>query len=303
MNSRNTALYLSFIGFLLAVTLIWYGRAYILDRAAASAKFDGQRAYSDVQTQVAFGPRLPGSEAHARALDWMQGELESAGWQVEVQDAESMGHPVRNLTARRTDDPPEYILGAHYDSRIYADRDPDPGKWTQPVPGADDGASGVAVLLELARTLPKDSVPVWLVFFDAEDNGDIPGWDWLLGSRAFVADMTVRPDGMILVDMVGDSDLSLPMEGNSDPVLRSSIWDTAGRLGYGNVFSPAPKYFIEDDHLPFIQAGIPSVDIIDINYAYWHTTSDTPEHVSPESLQIVGSVLWTWLGGRNRQPN
>jgi glutaminyl-peptide cyclotransferase len=303
MNRRKIAVYLIAVGILFAIMLAWYGRAFLLDRQAASAKFDGDRAYADVQAQVAFGPRIPGSDAHAKVLEWMRAELESAGWQVEIQSSESMGHAVRNLLAHRNGTPPQIILGAHYDSRIYADRDPDPGKWTQPVPGADDGASGVAVLLELARTLPKDSVPVWLAFFDVEDNGDIPGWDWLLGSKAFVAEMTVKPQAMVLVDMVGDTDLSLPMEANSDPALRIAIWNTAAQLGYGDVFVPRPKYYIEDDHIPFIDAGIPSVDIIDIDYAYWHTVSDTPEHVSPRSLKIVGDVLLEWLIRQNRQSN
>ncbi len=147
--------------------------------------------------------------------------------------------------------------------------------------------------------LPADAPPVWLVFFDAEDNGKIPGWDWTLGSKAFVADMTVKPKAMLLVDMVGGADSTFYMDGNSDTQLRNSIWDTASRLGYQDIFIPHVKYNILDDHIPFIQAGIPSVDIIDIDDKYWLTTSDTPEHVSPKSLQIVGTVLWTWL----TQPN
>lgn len=303
MTRRNIIIYLFGIGLLLILLSVWYVRAFILDRAAAFAKFDGDRAYADVQTQVAFGARTPGSDAHAKVLEWMRTELESAGWQVEIQQAQAMGHPIQNLIAQRTDQPPQIILGAHYDSRIYANLDPDPNKWTQPVPGANDGASGVAVLLELARTLPKNTVPVSLVFFDAEDNGDIPSWDWLLGSKAYVAKMTAKPKAMILLDMVGDADLSLPMEGNSDPALRKSIWDTAAKLGYENIFIPEPKYFIEDDHTPFVRAGIPAVDVIDIEYRYWHTTADTPEHVSAQSLQIVGDVLWTWVTQQNPQSN
>lgn len=301
MNKRNIAIYLITIGILLALTLGWYMRAFFLGQPSASVKFDGARALADVQTQVAFGPRIPGTDAHAKVVEWMRSELETAGWQVEIQQTESMGHPIQNVIAYRTSDPPQYILGAHYDSRIWANRDPNPAKQHDPVPGADDGASGVAVLLGLAHTLPKDAPPVWLVFFDAEDNGEIPGWDWLLGSKAFVANMTVKPQAMILVDMVGGANLSLPMEGNSTPSLSASIWQTAADLGYKNTFVPQVKYDIEDDHVPFLQAGIPAVDIIDIDYPYWHTTSDTPDHVSAESMQIVGNVLWTWLTQQNRQ--
>jgi glutaminyl-peptide cyclotransferase len=300
MTNRTIAIYIAGIGILLALILAWYGRAFYLDRLRASATFDGERAYKDIQTQVAFGPRIPGSDAHAKTLDWIQRELESAGWQVEIQQSQSMGHPIQNLIASRGGQPPTYLLGAHYDTRIYADRDPDPSKQSLPTPGADNGASGVAVLLELARTLPPNSPPVWLVFFDAEDNGKIPGWDWLLGSKAFVSTMTVRPKAMLLVDMVGGINPTFYMDGSSDPGLRASIWDTAAALGYKQFFPPSVKYNIFDDHIPFIQAGIPSVDIIDIDYNFWLTTEDTPEHVAAKSLQIVGDVLSNWLRSQNR---
>lgn len=295
MTRRRKLVYLAFISGLFLLLLAWYALAYALRPQTASIKFDGERAYADVKTQVSFGPRIPGSPGHARTVDWIRTQLESAGWHVEIQQSTSMGHPIQNILAYRVDAAPQVLLGAHYDSRIYASRDPDPAKQTQPVPGANDGASGVAVLLELARTLPSGTVPVWLVFFDAEDNGTIPGWDWLLGSKAFVAGMKTPPKQMILLDMVGSPDLSLPMEGFSDPGLRASVWSTAARLGFGGIFLPRVKYNIEDDHLPFLDAGIPAVDIIDLDYAYWHTTSDTPEHVAPRSLQVVGEVLSGWI--------
>ncbi len=296
MTVKRKAIYLGVIAALLLAVLAWYAVAYVQAQRRVPTTFDGARAYADVQAQVAFGPRIPGTEAHAQEVAWIRQQLQAAGWQVEIQQAQLMGHPIENIRAYRSAAAPRYILGAHYDSRIYADQDPDPSKQTQPVPGADDGASGVAVLLELARTLPQDGVPVWLVFFDAEDNGKIPGWDWLLGSRAFVAGIKVHPQGMILLDMVGQNNLSIPMEGNSDETLRKEIWNKAASLGYGNVFIPRVKYTIEDDHLPFVQAGIPAVDIIDIDYPYWHTTSDLPQYVSPRSLQIVGEVVSGWLG-------
>jgi Zn-dependent M28 family amino/carboxypeptidase len=288
-------LYLGTIGALFILAAGWYGFAFLHAPPQSHTSFDGERALRDVETQVAFGPRIPGSDAHARALAWMQAELAAAGWQTQTQSVTYQGHDIENLIASRSQDPPQIIVGAHYDSRLRADRDPDPSRRTDPVPGANDGGSGVAVLLELARTLPPETVPVWLVFFDAEDNGRIPGWDWILGSEAFVANSKVTPGAMVLVDMVGGTDLHLPMEGNSDPTLRQSIWNTAAQLGHGAVFEQGVKYSVEDDHLPFIRAGIPAVDIIDLDYPYWHTTSDTPEHVSAKSLQTVGDVLETWL--------
>lgn len=261
--------------------------------------FDGARALQDVAYQVSLGPRLPGSDAHAQAVDWYLEQLAAAGWQAEVQEAEYGGQIVRNVVAKRGSGQPWYILGAHYDSRIYADLDPNPDLRQQPVPGANDGASGVAVLLELARVLPADwPGTLWIVFFDAEDNGNIQGWDWILGSRAFAEQLEGRPDGVVVVDMIGDADLGIPLEGNSDVELRDEIWGLAADLDYGDIFIPEVKYNILDDHLPFLELGIPAVDIIDLDYAYWHTTQDTTDKVSAQSLQAVGDVLLAWLLGQ-----
>jgi Zn-dependent M28 family amino/carboxypeptidase len=224
----------------------------------------------------------------------MQAELEAAGWQVEVQEAIVMGHPIQNLVARRGDAAPQVILGAHYDCRIAADRDPGPGK-DAPVPGANDGASGVAVLLELARTLPRNTVPVWLVFFDAEDNGGLPGWDWILGSRAFAPTLTSAPRAVVIVDMIGDADLDIYRELNSTPALVDEVWAQADALGYGQFFRPEGKHSMLDDHTPFLEAGLPAVDIIDFDYPYWHTAADTADKVSPQSLEVVGRTLWAWI--------
>lgn len=276
----------------LIVLAVWLLRRAPTKQAIA---FDGERAYQDVLAQMALGPRTVGSDAHAQAIGYITAELEKADWQVEVQTGQLMGHPIQNIVALQVNAPPQIIVGAHYDSRLFADQDPDPAKRGQPVPGANDGASGVAVLLELARTLPAESVPIELVFFDAEDNGEIPGWDWLLGSQAFVARLETDPRAMILVDMVGDSDLSLPKEQNSDPGLTVSIWETAKTLGYADVFLARPGYRVLDDHVPFVRADISSVDIIDIDYPYWHTSADTADKVSARSLEIVGSTLMEWL--------
>jgi Zn-dependent M28 family amino/carboxypeptidase len=202
---------------------------------------------------------------------------------------------------------------------MLADNDPDPNNHSVPVPGANDGASGVAVLLELARTLPshlentaganltsqEGTGPgqIWLVFFDAEDNGNIPGWDWILGSRAFVAGLEETPDAAVIVDMIGDADLNIYQELNSDPGLTEEIWSQAQALGYSDRIIPEPKYRMIDDHTPFIEAGIPAVDLIDFDYPYWHTIADTPDKVSAESLQIVGDTLIAWLKEKTRPAN
>jgi Zn-dependent M28 family amino/carboxypeptidase len=270
-------------------------------------EFNGTAALRDVEYQVSLGPRLPGSQAHRQAGDWIVKELQAAGWQVEVQETvfdsgTGIRQPVRNIIAKWGDQDarPWLVLGAHYDTRLKADKDPDHAKRGQPVPGANDGASGVAALLELGRVLPGHAddlryKQVWLLFIDAEDNGHLPGWDWILGSKAFVASLTSKPDAAVILDMIGDADLNVYMEKNSDAALTKEIWDTAARLGYGDKIISQPKYQILDDHLPFLQAGIPAVDMIDFDYPAWHTTSDTPDKVSAQSLEVIGRTLLAWL--------
>jgi len=257
--------------------------------------FNEERAFADVENQLAFGPRTPASEGHAKFITWLESELKESGWQTTIQQGEMMGHPIKNIVARRGDETPKILLIAHYDSRLLADNDPDPGKHSFPVPGANDGASGVAVLLELSRILPRDSVPLGLVFLDAEDNGHIPNWDWILGSRYFVSEMDFRPQAVVLVDMIGDADLNIYKEVNSDPGLTSQIWEVARNLGYEQYFIDETKHQILDDHVPFIEAGIPAVDIIDVEYQYWHTTMDTADKVSKKSLEVVGDTLLQWI--------
>jgi len=302
VTKKNIVLYLSVIGVLLLGAIGWYVFSFLSQPTSTPAKFDGQRAYADVQTQVAFGSRVPGSEGHAKIREWIRMELESAGWQVEIQESEALGHPVKNVVAKRGAEPPQIIIGAHYDTRMFADRDPDPAQHMNYVPGANDGASGVAVLLGLARSLPNDAVPVWLVFFDTEDNGNIAGWDWILGSREFVKNNPVEPHAAIIVDMIGDSDLNLYKERNSNPGLTDAIWATAKGLGLESKFIPEYKHSMIDDHTPFLEAGIPAVDIIDFDYPYWHTVQDTPDKVSAESLQAVGETLRLWLMQQSGQP-
>lgn len=258
--------------------------------------FDGQRAYQDVLFQMTLGPRIPETDGHLRLQRWIESVLRENRWEVEHQEHEINGKTIINLIAYRGSDSRYILLGAHYDTRMYADLDPDPALRMLPVPGANDGASGVALLLEMSRSLPDDlPVPVQLVFFDAEDNGGIEDWEWIMGSRAFVQQLEKPPESAIIVDMIGDSELNIYQEQISDAVITEQIWNQAKLLGYGNVFLPESKHSIIDDHIPFIEAGIPAVDIIDIEYPYWHTTEDTADKVSSQSLQIVGDTLLSWL--------
>ena len=295
MKNKSIRIYLTIIGLLLAISIGWYFFAFLTQPEPVSAAFDGNRAYADVQTQVAFGPRIPETDGHAKVQAWIRNELVAAGWQVEVQESEAMGHPVQNIVAKRGDENPQIVVGAHYDSRMFADNDPDPANRSLPVPAANDGASGVAVLLELARVLPDDTVPVWLVFFDAEDNGRIATWDWILGSTEFVKNNPIQPQAVVVIDMIGDADLNIYKEKNSNADLTNEVWSVAQSLGHDDAFIPDYKYSMIDDHTPFLRAGIPAIDIIDFDYPYWHTLQDTPDKVSAESLQAVGETLQVWI--------
>lgn len=258
-------------------------------------EFSAKRAYNDVKYQMELGPRTMGSKAHEEAAQWIISILQRSGWLVETQESNVSGQSVKNIIAKRGSGAPWVILGSHYDSRLLADKDPDPAKRTQAVPGADDGASTVAILLELARVIPvKLDKQIWLVFFDNEDNGDISGAGWSIGAEYFVSQLQGKPDSVVILDMLGDQNLQIFMERNSSREINTEIWNTAKELGYSQ-FIPSYKYSIIDDHLPFLDAGIRAVDIIDIDYPYWHTTQDTLDKISSESLQVVGDTMLRWL--------
>lgn len=259
--------------------------------------FDGERAFQLAAEQVEFGPRIPGSAAHAAAGDWIIAQLDACGWETEEQQFEYKGTIIRNIIAYHGDqNQAALLIGAHYDTRPFADRD---AIDTQlPVPGANDGASGTAVLLELARVvaLNEYSNPIRLVFFDAEDSGALMDWEWIVGSSYYAEHLEIEPEAVIIVDMIGDTDLEIYLERNSDDQLRNDIWRTAAELGI-DAFIQEEKYAIIDDHTPFLVRGIPAVDIIDFDYPYWHTTEDTLDKISPVSLEAVGLVLQTWISG------
>ena len=258
-------------------------------------EFSGQRAYQSVVQQVGLGPRITGSAANQQLGDQVLAELSANGWLTQTQSFSYQQTTVRNLAGMKGEGKDVVILGAHYDSRRRADKDT--GHPDQPVPGADDGASGVAVLLELSRVLQFEKLDkqVWLVFFDAEDNGDLDGWDWIVGSTYYANSLTITPTAVVVIDMIGDQQQTLYQERNSNEVVSNEIWDTAARLGYGAQFVKQYKWRMVDDHSPFLARGWPAVDIIDFDYPYWHTTQDTPDKISADSLERVGRTLKAWL--------
>ncbi len=271
--------------------------------------FDSTRAFNHLRSQVNIGPRIPGTSGIEEARAYMEGELQKQDWIVEREPFipneswNSKGIEVTNLVARPnwydTSGEKSFVyLAAHYDTRRLADQEQDAQKQKQPVPGANDGASGTAILLELARVIRQHDIRgVRFVFFDAEDQGGIEGWPWIVGSTYHAEHLSdpKQVQAFILVDMVGDEDPQFYWEGNSDASLREQIWTIAAELGYQDAFIPSLKYTMLDDHVPFKDKGIPVVDIIDFDYPYWHTTSDNLDHVSASTLEMVGKTVESWL--------
>jgi len=267
-------------------------------------EFKGTTAFSYVEKQMSFGPRIPNTPAHDKMGDWLLTELRARADTVIVQDFQprtSKGQTLklRNFLARFRPQATDRILYlAHWDTRPFADKSQNLGQQRMPVPGANDGASGVAVLLGVADALKAKpaTVGVDLLFVDGEDFGDFnDSTETLIGARYFAKHL---PPGYttlfgVLFDMVGDKDLQFQQEGYSmanAPEVVQRVWQTADRLGYGRVFQARAGQTLIDDHVPLQQAGIRAIDVIDFDFPYHHTTEDTIDKVSAQSLQIVGDV-------------
>jgi glutaminyl-peptide cyclotransferase len=287
----------------------------------ARPEVDGARAQARVVFQVAAGARVPGSAAHARILEWLDVELTRLGGRVERQAFmdSSLGRPLAltNVIARFGPAAARggagkagpgragtsgIVLCAHWDSRAWADQDPDPAFRALPVPGANDGASGVAVLLEVAELMSRrpPPLPVDLVFFDGEDQGS-PNepQGFCLGASHYARQLGTtaeKPLAAFLFDMVGDRDLEIYPEVQSAERaanLVALVLEGARATG-AHQFKPEPRYSIMDDHIPLLDAGVPAVDIIDFDYPAWHTHRDLPDQTSPASLAAVARVA-AWI--------
>ena len=257
--------------------------------------FDGSQAFKSAKTLMSFGPRIPGSAASQKSLEYIRAELQQFGWRVDIQSFDYNGVTLNNIVAYQDPNTARVLIGAHYDTRAISDQESDLTLQQLPVPGANDGTSGTAVLLELARLLQNSTSDVWLVFFDGEDQGHINDWDWSVGAQYFADHLKITPQNVIVIDMIGDADLNVYREKQSDKDLCDGIWRTAEELGLGGSIINQEKYAMLDDHLPFIKLGIPACLLIDFDYPYWHTQGDTLEHISSESLQDIGDVLLNWI--------
>lgn len=267
-------------------------------------EFEGATAFGYIQQQVGFGPRVPGTEAHRKMAAWLDSLLRQRADTVIVQSwkhvtAKGDTLPLRNFLARFNPAAEKRLLFlAHWDSRPVSDnpRSPDPSR---PVPGANDGGSGVALLLGVADALKRTppAIGVDLLFVDGEDYGDFSKTpaDVLIGSRYYGANQVAGPKPLyaVLFDLVADKDLQLYQEGNSligAPEVVELVWDTAKDLGYGGYFIATPRHTLIDDHIELQKAGIRAVDVVDFDYPSWHTPDDTIDKVDAGSLQIVGDV-------------
>ena len=266
--------------------------------------FSGQKAYQILSDYCALGPRVPGTKAHRQAAGFIFARLEKLPFQVTHQAFmyyDSLKRDslrlVNLIAAFHPERKRRILYCTHWDSRPYADQEADTILHRQPILGANDGGSGTAVLLAAAELLSKEDpgIGVDLVFFDGEDYGKEGDLDhYLLGSRHYAKSMgAAHPRAMILLDMVGDRDLSIPMEGYSVQEaswLAELVFQVADSL-HVTAFASRQGPRIFDDHVPFLQAGIPALDLIDFDYPAWHTVEDLPDKCSPESLESVAKVL------------
>lgn len=301
MSRRLTSVPLALVMFAVACS----------DSAPQRPAFDGDRALEYVAAQLEFGPRVPGTEGHQRMGDWLVEQMRERSdtvieqtWTHVTAAGDSL--PMRNVLARfRPDAPRRVLYVAHWDTRPISDK-ADAARRNIPVPGANDGGSGVALLMAIADQLKAEApgVGVDLLFTDGEDYGDFDrDQDVLIGSRYFaqnLPDPDYNPMLGVVWDMVGDVNQRVYQEDYSlraAPEVVDRVWRTARELGYGSVFVDYSVGAITDDHVPLQQAGLRVINVIDLEYPPHHTPDDTLDKVSAKSLQTMGEVAMAVIRG------
>lgn len=283
-------------------------------QGGSSLQFDGEKAMQYLQQQCDIGHRHPGSIGHEQAKDMYIDFLNTHADEVVIQEFDQ-SVPRDSVTFHLTNIVGVFakekgnglVIGAHWDTRPRAEFDPNPANRDKPILGANDGASGIAVLMHLAELLKGQELnrTIYLVFFDGEDYGYHDNMEYFcMGSKYFAANLPVENiTEAIIIDMIGDKNLEIPIERNSyrsNKKLIKTLWNIAEKRGY-KAYKKHMGYEIYDDHVPLIEiANIPSVDLIDFTYPdkysnYWHTQADTPDKCSGESLKQVGQVLLDFI--------
>lgn len=279
-------------------------------------QFNADSAYMYVSRQVDFGPRVPGSASHVSAGKWLVSELRRHGATVTEQRATLTAFngdklPMLNIIGSyNPQSTSRTLLVAHWDTRPWADKDPELSNRTKPLKGANDGASGVGVLLEVARLIAAQNpgIGVDILFSDCEDYGEENGGEdtWCLGTQYYansIANENHNIERVILLDMVGGRNASFSREGFSEtdaPELNAEFWSMAHAGGYGELFPNIVRGQITDDHLPFLELGIPAIDIIDNGGAYGlpdyhHTMADDMGIIDRSTLKAVGQTLTNYV--------
>lgn len=269
-------------------------------------KFDGESALGYAKAQLDFGTRVPGTPGAQKAGDWIVSQMRQRADSVTVQSwtqtlSDGRQLPLRNILARfRPELPNRVLYVTHWDTRPVSDQAEDPAQRKLPMPGANDGASGVGLFIALGDALRKrpPATGVDLLFVDGEDYGNFDTMqDVLMGSTYFASHLpspAYRPIFGVLWDMIGDKDLLIKQEVNSvvqAPEVVRKVWDQAKELGHDDVFvEQQTPYAITDDHVPLLKAGLRVIDVIDLEYPYHHRPSDTIDKISAKSLSIVGDV-------------
>lgn len=277
--------------------------------------FSADSAYANIDCQVGFGPRVPGSPAHKACGEWLASRLRNFGAEVTVQTAQLVTFdgtdiPMHNIFARFNPQVKKRILlFAHWDTRPWADNDPNPNMHKTPIDGANDGASGTGVLLELGRLAGNGNIPagIDILLCDAEDWGTENIDDsWAMGARYFVEHPPIdnyMPQAAILLDMVGAEGATFMREyfsQQANPGLADKIWSTASALGHGGMFVNRLGSAVNDDHVELIKGGIPAIDIIDYReetgfFSGWHTTADNMDCISIKTLKAIGETIEAYL--------
>ena len=274
-----------------------------LSCSAQTPEFNKEEAFAFLEFQCDLGPRAPGTEEIQLCRNYIISKLEEYNASVTEQkftailrdenyDGVNIIGTFNPMQSRRI------LLAAHYDTRLWADKDSNPDNHSKAIIGANDAASGVAVLLEIASVISKQNPQEYgvdLVFFDLEDLGDYENTSsWCKGSQFFADSFSgVKPEKAIVIDMIGDVDLNITIEYQSyrnSPALVNQVWDIAKDYGFSE-FEYKITAAITDDHIPLINIGINAIDIIDFDYPYWHTINDTRDKCSPHSLYVVGQTL------------